>query len=93
MTKRCDVFDPTDPAIIPSEQRLHEVAAILATGVIRMREQPVVTIPNVRPCRNWVRSTGSARRPAATRISKILPESGENRLEVPRGSSPDGQCG
>ncbi len=90
MAKLRDRFDPTDPAIIPSEQRLHEVAAILATGVIRMRYEHPITIPNVRPCRNWVRSTGSARRPAATRISKILPESGGTCLELSRRSSPDG---
>lgn len=43
MAKCCDLFDPTDPAILQPEQRQREVAAILAAGVIRMREQRAVT--------------------------------------------------
>jgi len=31
--------DPTDPAILTPEQRLAEVAAILATGVLRLRRR------------------------------------------------------
>lgn len=39
MATRRDPFDPTDPANLQPEQRQHEVAAILAAGVIRMREK------------------------------------------------------
>ena len=39
MAKRRDLFDPTDPADLQPEQRLTEIAAILAAGVIRMRER------------------------------------------------------
>lgn len=92
MTTR-DPFDPTDPANLQPEQRQREVAAILATGVIRMRERRAVSIPNVRPCRNRVRRTGSTKRRAALGISKIPPESGENCLELSRSSRPDGPCG
>jgi len=93
MATRRDLFDPTDPEGLQSEQRLSEVAAILAAGVIRMREQRAVTVSEVRPCRNWVRSTGSPRRRAAASVSKIPPESDETRLEVSRETRPDGQCG
>ena len=37
MTSRRHLFDPTDPSGLGPEQRLGEVAAILAAGVIRMR--------------------------------------------------------
>ncbi len=93
MAKRRDLFDPTDPARLEPEQRLTEVAAILAAGVIRMREQRAVTVPEVRPCRNRARSTGLSRRRAAACRPKILPESGGTCLELSRRSSPDGQCG
>ena len=93
MTKRRDLFDPTDPGHFQSEQRLTEVAAILAGGVIRMREQRAVTVPKVRPCGNRIRSTGSPNRRPAACTPKILPESGETRLEVSRPSRPDGRCG
>lgn len=39
MTKRRDLFDPTDPDRFQPEQRVTEVAAILAAGVIRMRSR------------------------------------------------------
>ena len=84
MATRRNLFDPTDPAGLQPEQRLHEVAAILAAGVIRMRDQQAVSLPTVRPCRNWVRSTGSSRRLAAASMSKISPESGATRLELSR---------
>ena len=50
--RRC-LFDPTDPASLQAEQRLEEVAVILAGRVIRMRERGrwVVTAPKVKPCR------------------------------------------
>ena len=38
MAKRSDLFDPTDPDRLPV-QRQTEVAAVLAAGVIRMREK------------------------------------------------------
>ena len=84
MAERRDRFDPTDPASIPPDQRLHEVGTILATGVIRMREQRAVNVTKVRPCRNWVRSTASPNHRAATCMPKISPESGENCLELSR---------
>ena len=37
MAKRRDLLEPTDPDRLEPEQRLAEVAAILAAGVIRMR--------------------------------------------------------
>jgi hypothetical protein len=39
MTKRRDLFDPSNPKQLLPEQRLAEVTAILAAGVIRMRGQ------------------------------------------------------
>ena len=63
MAKRRDVFDPTDPANLQPEQRLHEVAAILATGVIRTRENRAATTPRVRAGRHRDRRTGLSKRP------------------------------
>ncbi len=40
MAKRFDLFDPTDFAHMTPQNRLGEVAAVLAAGVLRMREQP-----------------------------------------------------
>ena len=93
MTKHRDLFDPTDPAGLQPEQHLVEVAAILAAGVIRMREQRAATVPKVRPCRNRVRRASSPNRRRETCLPKIAPESGETRLEVSRETRPDGQCG
>ncbi len=39
MAKRSDLSDPTDPAHTTPQQRLGEVAAVLAAGVLRMRER------------------------------------------------------
>lgn len=39
MAKRSDLFDPTDPAHMTPQQGLGEVAAVLAAGVLRMRER------------------------------------------------------
>ena len=36
MMKRREVFNPTHPVRMSPEQRLGEVATILATGIIRM---------------------------------------------------------
>jgi len=36
-----DLFDPTDPTDLQPEQRQREVAAILAAGLIRIREEQV----------------------------------------------------
>lgn len=70
MATRRNLFDPTDPVRLQPQQRLTEVAAILAAGVIRMREQQAVSVPKVRSFRNWVRGTGSASRRAVLGISK-----------------------
>lgn len=78
MARRCDLFDPADPASLHPEQPQREVAAILAAGVIRMRVR---------------RGTASSKRTAAAGMSQISPESAETRLELSRRSSPDGQCG
>ncbi len=93
MAKRRDLFDPTDPANLQPEQRQREVAAILAAGVIRMRERRQVTMPTVRLCRNRVRTAVSPKGRAAACLPQIPSESGENCLELSRRSSPDGQCG
>ncbi|NOT00441.1 MAG: hypothetical protein HOP29_07415 [Phycisphaerales bacterium] len=93
MATRRDLFDPADPADLQPEQRLTEVAAILAAGVIHMRERRVATAPNVRPCRNGRGTDESAMRRTAASTSKISPESGEIRLELSDERSPDGQCG
>ncbi|GIK15646.1 MAG: hypothetical protein BroJett003_06100 [Planctomycetota bacterium] len=78
MAARRERLNPTDLTDLQPEQRLHEVAAILAAGVIRMR---------VRRCAT------SSRHGTAACKSQISPESGETRLELSRRSSPDGQCG
>lgn len=93
MASRRDLFDPSDPEQLRPEQRLVEVAAILAAGVIRMRGQCGAALPKVRLSRNSVCSTGSAAPLAARGISKIPPESGGNCLELLRRTRPDGQCG
>jgi hypothetical protein len=93
MATRRDLFDPSDPEQLRPEQRLAEIAAILAAGVIRMRQRGAVGVHKVRLCRKWIRGTGSPRRRKAARMSQIPSDSGENRLELSRGSRPDGQCG
>ncbi len=35
-------FDPTDPANMTSQQRVEEIASILAEGVLRLRRRGVV---------------------------------------------------
>ena len=51
MAKRRDQFDPTDQAGLQPEQRLTEVAAILAAGVLRLRERrrTVTCMPRISP--------------------------------------------
>ncbi|MCH7873042.1 MAG: hypothetical protein IID33_15205 [Planctomycetes bacterium] len=93
MAKRRDLFDPTDPASLQPEQRLTEVAAILAAGVIRMRARHAATVAKIRPVRKRVGSTGSASPPPDTLDAKISLESGENCLELSRRSGPDSPCG
>ncbi len=93
MVKRRDPFDPTDPDRLQPEQRLTEVAAILAAGVIRMRERRAVAVPKARPCRNSASSPSQPNRRREACMPKIPPESGETRLELSRRSSPDGQRG
>ena len=39
MSTQSHVFDPTDPADLTPEQRLAEVSAILAAGVLRLRRR------------------------------------------------------
>ncbi len=78
MATRRDLFDPTDPAILQPEQRLREVAGILAASVIRMRLR---------------RSAASSECPRPTFMPQISPESGETRLELSSRTSPDGRRG
>lgn len=78
MASRRVLFDSADAAELQPDQRQREVAAILAAGVIRMRVRRSATCSSGR---------------TATRMPPISPESGESRLELPRRSSPDGQCG
>ena len=40
-------FDPTDPSYLTPEQRLDELAAILAAGVRRARELRPVSLPQI----------------------------------------------
>ena len=51
MANRRDLFDPTDPNRMTPEQRLDEVAAILAAGVRRMRERrrAAACVPKISP--------------------------------------------
>ena len=93
MAKRRDVFDPTDPVNLQSEKRLTEVAAILATGVIRMREKRAAEMPKLRSCRKSVGDTGSPRDRAGESRTQISTESFENCLELSRGRCPDSPCG
>jgi hypothetical protein len=92
MATRRDLIDPADPAHMTPQQPLGEVAAILAKGVIRMRESRRATaIPNVQRCRG--RHGASPSRRATACMPENSPESGETRLELSRRSGPDGQCG
>jgi len=93
MTTRRGLHDPTDPTNMPASQRLAEVAAILAAGVIRMRAGRAVALPRVRRCRNSARSTVSRGRQPTSGVSENSSESGETRLEVSHRSRPDGQRG
>ncbi len=49
------VNDPTDPANMTPEERLAEVAAILAEGVLRLRRRAAVPA-TVAPARNLLES-------------------------------------
>ncbi len=51
MAKHRDVHDSTDPAELQPERRLTEVAAILARGILRMRElrRASASIPEISP--------------------------------------------
>jgi len=89
MATRCDLFDPSDPQQLRPEQRLAEVAAILAAGVIRMRLRRAATAAKVRPCRTN-RHPVSPKRGAAAIMSQIPSDSGQDRLELSRRSRPDG---
>ena len=40
-------FDPTDPSYLTPDQRLDELAAILAAGVRRARELRPVSLPQI----------------------------------------------
>ena len=94
MATRRDLFDPTDPANLQPEQRQREVAAILAAGVIRMREKRRATRARVvRAPASRARGDASSSRRRAVSMSQISPRSSETRLELSRQSSPDGQCG
>lgn len=41
--------DPTDPANLTSSERLTEVAAILAAGIIRLRRRAALSAPAAEP--------------------------------------------
>ena len=87
MAKRRDLFDPTDPSRLQSEERLTEVAAILAAGMIRMREQRAVTVPKVRSCRNagdvaeYPHSAPPKPR-SCERVKSFLERTGKNLIRV-----------
>ncbi|MBK9121334.1 MAG: hypothetical protein IPM18_17280 [Phycisphaerales bacterium] len=92
MAARRARFDPTDSTTLQPEQRLHEVAAILAAGMIRMRAAFSAR----------ARASGQQARadephhsdvPHAACMSQISTESGETHLELSRRSSPDGRRG
>ena len=93
MAKRSDRSDPTDPVSLRPEQRLTELAMILAVGVLRMREQRPVTVPKVRPCRNQVPTVASPNGRRVSCLPQFASESGENCLELSGRSRPDGPCG
>ena len=93
MAKRRDLFDPTDPANLQPEQRLTEVAAILAAGAIRMRARRAATVRKNQPGRSRDRKAISAVLSASAIKSQISSESGENCLELSRRSGPDSPCG
>ncbi len=42
-------FDPTDPSYLTPDQRLEELAAILAAGVRRVRALRPVSLPETQP--------------------------------------------
>jgi hypothetical protein len=97
MTARRDLFDPTCPAHLHPEQRQREVAAIFATGVIRLRakRRAAPQIARARGSRAVTEPAASSSHPGtgAASLPQIPPDSGETRLELSRRSSPDGQCG
>jgi ribosomal protein L19E len=94
MATRRVLFDPADPADLQPDQRQREVAAILAAGVIRMREKRGAAPSRiVRTRADRAHGTASSSRRWAACTSQISPESGQSRLELPRRSSPDGQRG
>ena len=42
---RTTVFDPTDPAHMTAEERVEELAAILAAGILRLRMRSALPTP------------------------------------------------
>jgi hypothetical protein len=54
MATRRDLLDPSNPEQLRLEQRLAEVTATLAAGVIRMRAEQSKALPRFRSCRNSV---------------------------------------
>ena len=73
MAKRSDLFDPSDPDRLPV-QRQTEVAAVLAAGVIRMREKRRAP-PASRASRGRIHVGISPRHDAAACLPEIPPES------------------
>jgi hypothetical protein len=61
MATRRDLSDPADPATLRPEQRLSEVAAILAAGLIRMRTELAAALPRClcRPPRSAAKPTSA----------------------------------
>lgn len=83
-------FDQTDPTDLQPDQRLREMAAVLAAGILRLQTDPSA-IP-IRRSRNRVCTTESPRKKAAI-PPKNPQESGEDGLELSRDGCPDGQRG
>lgn len=93
MAVRRELLDPTDPASVPPTDRVTEVAAILAAGVIRLRAERTSALPRFRSRRNSAGHGGAGTSKPPPGTSKFPPESRETRLEVSRSSRPDGPCG
>ncbi len=89
MTARRAILDPTDPADIGAVQRMRETTAILAAGVVRLRERHPVSQHQVRSCLNY----GPDAALVALTTPRIPPDSREIGLEVSHRSRPDDQRG
>ncbi len=91
MATRRDLFDPTDPANLKPEQRLAEIAAMLAKGVIRLRKQRPIAPALANQGTKIHRS--ATNRPIPASIVGFSSEFASTALEVSRETSPDGPRG